>query len=128
MQGRHVSKIRVAATELKTEPRGQVKLATDHRPSMGRPWISALAFKRKKKKKEEEEESDNQGIHTHVPNLILFLFFISSLLWFVVWETEARAMPLSPTLAPFFLGKLNSPGVCGRAVLRLAGTCNGSGT
>ena len=118
MQGRHVSKIRVAATE----PRGQVKLATDHRPSMGRPWISALAFKKKKKrkkKKREEEESDNQGIHTDVPNLILFLFFINSLLWFVVWETEARAMPLSPTSAPFFLGKLNSPGVCGRAVLRL---------
>lgn len=56
-----MSKIRVAVTE----PKGQVKLATDHRPSMARPWISALAFKkknrkkrkkRKKKKKREEEE------------------------------------------------------------------------
>lgn len=57
MQGRHVSKmskIRVAATE--PEPRGQVKLATDHRPSMARPWISALAFKKKKKRKKKKEE------------------------------------------------------------------------
>lgn len=72
-----MSKIRVAVTELKTEPRGQVKLATDHRHSMARPWISALAFKerKKRKKRREEEESDNQEIHIDAPNLILFLFF-----------------------------------------------------
>lgn len=73
----------MAATELKREPRGQVKLATDHQPSMARPRISALAFKKrkrkKKKKRREKEESDNQGIHIDVPNLILFLFFINSL-------------------------------------------------
>lgn len=90
----------------KTEPRGQVRLATDHQPSMARPWILALAFKerkRKKKKKREEEESDNQGIHTDVPNFILFLFFINSLLWFVVWETQARAMAPESYLSPHSL-------------------------
>lgn len=47
-----------------------------------------------------------------------FYFFINSLLWFVVWETEARVMPLSPTSVPFSLGKLNSPGVCGRGCVK----------
>lgn len=74
-----MSKIRVAVTE----PKGQVKLATDHRPSMARPWISALAFKKKTERKEKKgrrkkrgkRKSDNQGIHTDVQNLILFFIF-----------------------------------------------------
>lgn len=103
-----MSKIRVAVTE----PKGQVKLATDHRPSMARPWISALAFKKKKqkeKKKKEEEKKEGRGrviirgFTQMYKTSFCFLFFINSLLWFVVWETEARAMLPKPYLSPHSL-------------------------